>query len=67
MSDSVVTDDIQKFMELTSDMMVIIDDFMYASDVSTYVGFQKEMKEFENMFVELNNIIDHRKAVLQLC
>ena len=67
MSNSVVTDDVQKFMELTSDMMVVIDDFMCASDVSTYVGFQKEMKDFENMFVELNNIIDHRKAVLQSC
>lgn len=67
MGDSIVTDDVQRFMELTSDMMVIIDDFMCASDASTYGGFQKEMKDFENMFVELNNIIDHLKAVLQSC
>ena len=56
----VVADDIQKFMELTCYMMGIVDEFMHASDASTYGGFRKDLDMFDKMVDDLRKIVNHR-------
>lgn len=58
-----VKDDIQEFMEITYYMMGIVNEFIGASDISTYGGFRdNEFRIFQDMYKEMDDIIERRKT-----